>query len=184
MVVPGPLAAPVMVTVEYVQLKLLGTEAVNTIFGSVPLQILADAKLVTSGLGWTVTVIVLEMPVHEPNTVAVGVTIYCTVPVVRLLGLVNIWAIVAPEPALAPVILPVIVPIVHVKLLLLIEAVKLIFVLVPLHMAAELDVVTIGAGLTVTVIVFDTPVHEPVVAIGVTIYSTVPAAVLIGLVKV
>ena len=59
---------------------------------------------------------------------------------------------VEPDPALAPVMPPVFVPIVQVKELA-IEAVKLIFVLVPLQMVAVLGVVTIGFGLTVTVIV-------------------------------
>jgi len=59
---------------------------------------------------------------------------------------------VEPEPAMAPVIPPAFVPIVQVKLLA-IEAVKLIFGLVPLQMAAVLGVVIEGAGLTVIVIV-------------------------------
>jgi hypothetical protein len=59
---------------------------------------------------------------------------------------------VEPELALAPVILPVIVPIVQPKVLDA-EAVKLIFVLVPLQIAFVLSVVTTGVGLTVTVIV-------------------------------
>ena len=80
-------------------------------------------------------------------------------------------------------ILPVIVPIAHVKLLG-IEAVKPIAGLVPLHIVAELGDVTIGFGLTVTVMVKGVPTHEPVVDVGVTIYCTVPAVVLLGLVKI
>lgn len=57
-----------------------------------------------------------------------------------------------PEPALAPVIPPVIVPMVQVKVLG-IEAVRLIFGLVPLQINAVAGVVTAGAGSTVTVIV-------------------------------
>ena len=57
-----------------------------------------------------------------------------------------------PEPSLVPVMLPVIVPTVQAKVLAA-EAVKLIFGLVPLQMAAGLAVVTAGAGLTVTEIV-------------------------------
>jgi hypothetical protein len=62
--------------------------------------------------------------------------------------------------------LPVIAPIVQEKLLG-IEAVKLILVLAPLQMVAVLAVITTGAGLTVTVIVYAAPVHEPVVEVGV-----------------
>ena len=56
--------------------------------------------------------------------------------------------IVAAEPALAPVIPPVTVPIVKVNVLGTL-AVKLIFVLSPVHTAAVFAVVTVGVGLTV-----------------------------------
>ena len=59
---------------------------------------------------------------------------------------------VAPEPALAPVILPVIVPTVHAKLLTAV-AVNEILGLIPLQVAAVAAVLTAGFGLTVTVIV-------------------------------
>lgn len=59
---------------------------------------------------------------------------------------------VEPVPRLAPEIPPVIVPTVQTKVLG-IDDVKLIFGLVPLQMVAVLDVVTVGPGLTVTVIV-------------------------------
>ena len=121
-------------------------------------------------------------PVHEPP-VEVGVTIYCTVPPVVLLGLVSAWLIVEPEPALAPVILPVIVPMVQVKVLATL-AVKLMFGLLPLQVLAVLAVVTTGLGFTVTVIVKGVPAQLPVVAVGVTIYCTVPAVVLLGFVNV
>jgi hypothetical protein len=84
--------------------------------------------------------------------VDVGVTRYCTLPEVLLLGLVKIWLIVNPLPALAPVILPVMVPIVHAKVLVVL-AVSAILGLVPLHVAAVDRVVTTGVGFTVTVIV-------------------------------
>ena len=67
------------------------------------------------------------------------------------LGLVSVCAMVLPEPAEGVVIEPVLVPSVQVKLLL-IPAVKAIFVAVPLHILAVFAVVTAGAGLTVTVI--------------------------------
>ena len=86
-----------------------------------------------------------------------------------MLGLVSVWLIVDPEPALAPVILPVIVPIVHAKLLGVL-AVKLIFGPVPLHILAVAELVTDGIGFTVTVIVKADPAHKPAVDVGVTIY--------------
>ena len=79
--------------------------------------------------------------------------------------------------------LPVIVPIVQAKLLA-IEAVKLIFELVPLQITAVFATVTTGLGFTVTVIVREGPAHEPDVVVGVTRYSTVPTATLLGLVSV
>ena len=90
---------------------------------------------------------------------------------------------VFPLPALAPVIPPVTVPTVQVKLLV-IEDVRLIFGLVPLQMKVVGGVVTVGAGLTVTVREVEGPAQTPVCEMGVTIYSTVPAAELLGLVKV
>lgn len=69
-----------------------------------------------------------------------------------MLGLDNIWLIVLPEPALAPVIPPEIVPIVQVKVLGVL-AVKAIAVLTPSQVAKAFAVVTVGLGFTVTVIV-------------------------------
>jgi hypothetical protein len=170
------------VIVPIVQVKLLAIEAVKLIFGLVPLQITAVFVVVTTGFGFTVTVIVREGPVHEP-VVEVGVTIYSTVPDTTLLGLVSVWFMVAPEPELAPVMLPMIDPIVQAKLLGALD-VKVIFGPVPLQMLAVVELVTIGIGLTVTVIVKGVPAQEPVVAVGVTKYTTVPAATLLGLVSV
>jgi hypothetical protein len=90
---------------------------------------------------------------------------------------------VDPELALAPVMLPVIVPIVQAKLLA-IEAVKLIFGLVPLQITAVFAVVTTGLGFTVMVIVKEGPAHKPDVEVGVTRYSTVPVATLLELIRV
>jgi hypothetical protein len=59
---------------------------------------------------------------------------------------------VPPEPELAPVMPPVIAPIVQVKLLGALD-VKVIFGPVPLQMLAAAELVTVGVGLTVTVIV-------------------------------
>jgi hypothetical protein len=106
------------------------------------------------------------------------------VPVVALDGLVNVWAIVDPLPALAPVMLPVIVPTVHVNVLATL-AVGAIFVVVALQIVAVLAVVTTGVGLTVTVIVYAEPGHAGVaVDVGVTRYWTVPVAELLGLFNV
>ena len=91
--------------------------------------------------------------------------------------------IVLPEPALAPVIPPVIVPMVQLKVLAALD-VRLILVEVPLQMDFVAALVTAGRGFTVTVIVKGLPAQEPVVEVGVTIYCTVPAVVLLGLVSV
>ena len=90
---------------------------------------------------------------------------------------------VSPELGLAPVIEPVMVPITHVKLLGTLE-VKAIFGLVPLQVTAVAELVTAGLGFTVTVIVNGVPAQVPVVAVGVTIYSTVPADELLGFVSI
>jgi hypothetical protein len=74
---PDPLLAPVIppVIVPIVHAKLLAVLAVNPIFGPVPLQIVAVAELVTTGVGLTVTVIVYTGPAQLP-VVDVGVTRY------------------------------------------------------------------------------------------------------------
>ena len=99
-----------------------------------------------------------------------------------LLGLIRDWFRVLPEEALAPVILPVIVPTVQAKLLGVLD-VRAIPVPAPLHEMAVAPLVTEGVGLTVTVIVNVGPAHEPVVEVGITRYSTVPAVELPGLVS-
>ena len=75
MVVPDPALAPVIppVIVPTVQLKLLGADAVKAIFGPVPLQVEAVLAVVTTGVGFTVTVMVYAGPVQSP-VVDVGVT--------------------------------------------------------------------------------------------------------------
>lgn len=150
---PDAVLAPVTppVIVPMVQAKVLGAEAVKLIPGAVPLQILIVGVFVMSILGLTVTVIVYGMPEHKP-TVAVGVTIYSTVPAVELLGLSSTWLMDDPDPALAPVTPPVMAPIVQLKVLEA-EAVKLILVEVPLQILIVGAFVTIILGLTVTVTV-------------------------------
>jgi len=75
--------------VPMVQLNVLGTDAPKAILGDVALHVVAVLSVVTTGVGFTVTVIVYAGPGHE-LPVAVGVTIYCTVPAVVLPGLVNV----------------------------------------------------------------------------------------------
>jgi hypothetical protein len=137
-------------------------------FGLVPEQIDAAFAFVTTGFGFTVTVIVYGAPAQFPVD-DVGVTIYCTVPAVLLLGLVSVWLIRLPAPELAPVIPPVIVPTVHVKLLGVLD-VRLMFGLVALQIATVAGFVTTGVGFTVIVIVYGTPGQLPAVDVGVTMY--------------
>jgi hypothetical protein len=80
------------------------------------------------------------------------------------------------------VIAPVVTPTVQVNVLGL-EAVSVIFGPAPLHVVEVAELVTTGAGLTVTVIINGVPGHDPLVAVGVTMYSTVPVPALLGLVN-
>lgn len=91
MVVPEPELAPVTLPVinPIVQVKVLGRLAFSEIFGPFPLQIIAFAAFVIAGVGYTETVIAEAVPAHEP-AFEVGVIIYCTVPLIELLGLVNV----------------------------------------------------------------------------------------------
>ena len=181
--VPTPELAPFIppVIVPTVHEKLPAALDVKMIFGDVPPQMVNAGALVTTGVGLTVTVIVETGPAQEP-VIEVGVTLYCTVPASELLGLSSVWLIVPPAPPLAPVMAPVMIPTVHVKVLGALD-VNPMLVPAPLQMLAVAAFVTKGVGLTVTVIVKVAPTHEPVTAVGVTMYSTVPAARLLGLVK-
>ena len=64
---------------------------------------------------------------------------------------------------------PVIAPMVHVNVLGILD-VNAIFTLLPLQAFAVVELVIIGTGITVTVIVKGDPAQEPVVAVGVTMY--------------
>jgi len=89
---PDPALAPEMppVIAPTVQVKVLaGSEAVNAIFVGVALQIVYVTGDVKTGVGLTVTVIMNGVPTQDP-VADVGVTIYCTVPGVAMLGLVSI----------------------------------------------------------------------------------------------
>jgi len=77
------------VIVPIVHVNVLGALAVKLILGPAPLQVVAVLAVVTTGFGFTVTVMVKGVPGHE-FTVEVGVTTYCTVPAVVLLGLVSV----------------------------------------------------------------------------------------------
>jgi hypothetical protein len=101
-----------------------------------------------------------------------------------LLGLFNTWLIILPDPAAAPVIPPVIVPNVQLNVLGIV-ADKDIFASAPLQITAVGGLIMAGSGFTVTVIVYGVPGQAvPAVDVGVTIYSTLPAAVLLGLFSV
>jgi hypothetical protein len=165
---PEPAEAPVIapVLVPSVHAKLEAAEAVRLMLGPVPLQVLAVVEVVTAGVGFTVTVILVADPTQEP-TVEVGVTAYTILPEVELLGLVKSWLIVEPEPAEAPVIAPVFVPRVQAKLEAA-EAVRLMLGPVPLQVLAVVEVVTAGIGFTVTVILVAEPAQDPTVEVGVT----------------
>lgn len=85
-----------------------------------------------------------------------------------------------PEPADAPVIAPVLVPNVHTKVLGTL-ALRVRPVLVPLHILLIVAEVNDGAGFTVIVIGVIAPIQEPTVEVGVTLYTMLPAVILLGL---
>jgi hypothetical protein len=178
---PDPAVAPVIppLMVPTVHANVDGALEVSVMFGEVALQIAAVAGFVTTGFGFTVTVIVYGAPTQLP-VVDVGVTMYCTVPAVALLGLVSVWLIVVPLPALAPVILPVTVPIVHANVDGALE-VSVMFGEVVVQIAVVAGFVTTGEGFTVTVMVNAGPVQLPVEEVGTITYCTVPAVELLGL---
>jgi hypothetical protein len=91
-VLPAPAVAPVIppVIVPIVQVNVLGAVDVRVMLVDVALQIAFVFAVVTAGVGLTATVIVYGEPAHVVLAVDVGVTMYCTVPAVALLGLVNV----------------------------------------------------------------------------------------------
>ena len=92
MIVEPELAvAPVIppVILPMVHAKLLAILEVRAILGLTPLQLLAVAVFVTAGEGLTETVIVKAGPTQLP-VIEVGVTRYCTLPTVVLLGFVKV----------------------------------------------------------------------------------------------
>jgi hypothetical protein len=99
--VPAPMLAPVIppVVPRTVQVQIPGVLVVRLIFVVDPLQTVLVLAVVTDGTGLTVTVIGYTGPTHPP-VLRVGVTRYCTSPDVKFPGLVKIWLIAVPEPAL------------------------------------------------------------------------------------
>lgn len=98
-----------------------------------------------------------------------------------MLGFVSACAMLEPDPDVAPVMPPVIVPTVQVNVLGAV-AVKAILVDVPLQIAVVFAVVTTGVGFTVTTMEYAAPGQAGVAMdVGVTMYSTVPAVLLLGL---
>jgi hypothetical protein len=173
-VVPFDAVAPAIapVTGPIVQLKVAPeTLLVKAIFVVAPLHIVVGLAVVTFGVGLTVITMLTGAPGQE---FAVGVTIYVTEPAV-VPELVRAWAIVAPEEEVAPVIPPVTAPIVQLNVVPVTLLLNAIFVVAPLQMVVGPVDVKFGAGLTVTTMVVGVPVHE--LAVGVTVYVTVPAAV-------
>ena len=119
----------------------------------------------------------------QPPVVETGVTIYSILPTLVLLGLLRVWLIVDPDPGKPPVIPPVILPTTHVNVLGVL-AVSGIFVVPSLQIVSVAAVVRTGLGFTVTVIVYGVcDTQAPVVDVGVTRYSTVPAVAELGLVS-
>lgn len=82
---------------------------------------------------------------------------------------VSVCAMVEPLPAAWPVTLPVTVPIVQANVEPAGEDAKDMVVAPPEQIVAEVAVVTVGFGLTVTVIVVGEPAAQPL-NVGVTIY--------------
>lgn len=168
---PLPFDAPVIppVMVPIVQLNVLGAVAANGMFVAVLLQIAnVEGTPVTTGIGFTVTVIIYGAAAGQLPPIDVGVTRYSTVPAVALLGLTSVWEIEFPLPADAPVIPPVILPIVQLNVLGAV-AFRAILVVDPSQIAtAEGTPVITGVGLTVTVTTYGADAGQlPAVEVGV-----------------
>ena len=97
--------------------------------------------------------------------------------------MVNISLIVTPAPAFAPAMVPKFVPNVQLKLLGT-DEVNDRLGLEPLQIVAVAKFVTAGFGLTVTIIENVAQEFPPILSVGVTRYSTVPAAELLGFVNI
>ena len=122
MILPPAAVAPVIppVIIPMVHVKVQGTDEVRTRFCGMSLHTELVAGFVTTGVGFTVTVIVNDGPEQVP-AMETGVIINSTVPGTELLGLCSVWLIVVPVPAEAPVIPPIILPKVQVYALGVVE---------------------------------------------------------------
>jgi hypothetical protein len=109
--------------------------------------VLTGCEVMLAG-GFTVTVIVIGVPT-QPPVIAVGVTMYWTVPG-AVLVFVSVCAIALPVAAAAPVMLPVTVPTVQLKLLAM-SAVKGIFVVAPLQIGPGATAAATGLEFTTNV---------------------------------
>jgi hypothetical protein len=181
-VLPDPAVAPVMppLMLPIVHAKADGALDVSAMFGLVPLHIATAAGFVTTGVGFTVTVIVNGAP-GQPPAIEVGVTMYWTVPAVVLLGFVKVWLITGPALATAPLIPPVMVPMVQMNVLGVV-AVSVMFGPVPSQVLAVGALVIAGVGYTVTVaVIVNGAPTQPAFEVGVTMYSTDPELVVLGL---
>jgi len=115
---------------------------------------------VADGVGLTVTVAVTGVPAHPP---AVGVIVYTAVPALVVVA-INVWVIVEPDEALAP--LTFVCVTVHANVAPPVALLNAIEVALPEHRFCVVGVAVMpGAGLTVTVTVTGEPGH--VFAVGV-----------------
>jgi hypothetical protein len=157
----APNTPPVIVPI--VQLKFVPvTVLVRGRLTAVALHIVVKPAVATLGEGLTVTTTLVAAPGHE---FAVGVTMKVTDPAV-VPELVSIWAIVAPDEAVAPVIPPETAPTVQLNVLPATLLNNAIFVVPALQIVVGPNVVTFGVGLTVTTMLTGRPEHE--FAVGVT----------------
>ena len=157
---PVPGAAPVTppVTLPMVQVNELGTVAESGIFVFVPVQTLAVAGVVTAGVGLTVTDVDTEQVVGYVKKIrAFPPAIPVTVPVASTEAIPGDPELQFPEPG--PLERAVVSP----------------------WQIVVIPEIVAGLGLTVTVIGYAGPAHEPDTDVGITIYSTVPVEELPGL---
>ena len=139
-----------------------GTLDVRAILVDCPLSIVCEEGVaVTEGIGFTVTVTIIGVPLQ----VAVGVIVYTAVPGTFAVA-VNVCAMVAPEPAEAPVTL--VSTTVQAKVVPITLEVSEIPVVSPVQMFSDEGVaVATGEGLTVTLTLIGVPAHP--LAVGVTV---------------
>lgn len=148
---------------------------VNAIPVLFPEQMVCEAGVaVATGFGFTVIVTVIGEPAHVP---AVGVIVYTAVPAAVDVA-VRVWLILEPLPAEAP--LTFIWTTVHEYVEPAIVLDKAIPVEFPEQIVCEAGVaVATGGGFTVIVTVIGFPTHP--FAVGVTVYTAVPALEVVAL---